>query len=975
MPKRQRSRALSATNKRAKKSNEFDLGDDSGIYEVADILDERKGEYLISWAPHPRTGEEYTPSWTPKVFVNRLAVDHWKETKRRRKAQEQSLRDRETARHNRPERETPSHYIPRARGETPPDASVKRAPKIILRLRPKQSSGQTEIDETHESAVNNQSALTTSTSEPPDSRIQIEVAPISASQRALYSEGYFSDFRSSQVISGTAPEQDSGSRKTESNSYGPVDAAAAPNLTQDHSEYEDIDTPRSTSISSTSNAGGSDAVSTQGTDPSSSASVHQELLVEDSQSAPTTLLYISSQTNSGSTNERSVHSNIVVACSQEVEDISDPSIVAKEPQLDPVSRSQPSQSDPIVDTQSGVVPTSSEPAIADQPIYIPSSGQVVIPASSPENTDAGNNLFRPSSPPIDSPRDQAVGVLASPFRARSQLSSLSTAQAVSRVTDSASALRTQISPNFSHLSSHDSRRQQPDRTSDLLDAFNRARNLTRRHTVVNSVETSLGSLQGPPSQWPDTFHSAPARPYSISDLPTTPVRNMSPASPPSAESEQSQKIQEIVDAGGIITPAQRSLGMTTRSSANRASSPSVLREARSPSAVPNAEFVPMPTEEENRTSERYLTLFPDRLQDATGVSSSLPAGITDDASIDGRSDAGSQVDQPNGDSSAPAPRMQGPMEFAIPVFFPSQQRDTYKQSIVWEKEFLNEFVQKAWSEDSPMISRAKKLLLKLRQITSHPDLMNEESFTQQQTEPTVKAQWDRNCSVKFRFIAYLISELADQNVHIVIDIDPGRLLDTMDNFLTGLEVQHVKAGTEAIFTSPEALRVTLLPKTSSAAGLSPADVVIGFEGSIELIEDHRRALRSHSDGTTAPLLYLVIPKTVEHIERYMSKAPYASLSPAQRTTLLVENAAHLRLEAGFRQIQDQDSGNLASSIAKFLIDGCLADEWPVDGLADLTIKSSSSESQATTASAESAIAASKTNKRPLVGTRDRYSWT
>ena len=60
-------------------------------YAIQSVLDCRRTasgsiEYLIDWAPHPRNGTTYTPSWQPQRNLNPGALrsaDRWERTMRR----------------------------------------------------------------------------------------------------------------------------------------------------------------------------------------------------------------------------------------------------------------------------------------------------------------------------------------------------------------------------------------------------------------------------------------------------------------------------------------------------------------------------------------------------------------------------------------------------------------------------------------------------------------------------------------------------------------------------------------------------------------------------------------------------------------------------------------------------------------------------------------------------------------------------
>ncbi|PNS16536.1 HDA1 complex subunit 3 [Sphaceloma murrayae] len=1053
--KRKRTYEASTSKKRRKQEDHIELGD-PGVFEVDEILEERAGSYKISWAPNSVTGQPYSPTWEKKSNVNREAIEDWEEKKRQRPRQSVSLTPKQGK--GRPPKRRSG--VDSAK-ESSPATPIPRASRRIIQSSPSIGTQlsqaalgtlKSSVEETQTPSQRTQGSLPESFPTPQHQPFEITVTHLRQSQQDQYS---FHDssptFPSSQVITGTAPQLEQGSSSQDHISQRFFDAAAAPDLTQKHSQFENADTTGSgNNTTTTANNTSSDIKPSTFEDDSIQpvTGYSQGQLASQSYVPPT-------QTDSKTSHSGTTQSNDNVVLPDQVEDISDWS--ASSPGRPPRSnryqevRSSVSQETESASSsvsangdhiQSGAVqpdepaqvssksssneesarsvplgthisetfeerdfasqplssalePTASkvialslgsqsfdETDILQRPIgrqgislqrTLPSSiDPAILPVTRSSDSvqlqDSTYQQDRPNQARISRERDPFSHTLQQAFSQRpSQRSRRSTPKAAQRASarlgspfhdsrESAQNLRTFESIRNSRTSS-DFRTQisaQPPRPQavrhgeeNYLDTLQRNIRSNGQHSVL--LDISSGSLPQPPSQWPETFHSAPPRPTTPSDLPATPTRIMSSRSPRSAPSNPSVTIQDIKEAGGPITPAQRSIGMTTRSSANRAGSPALARDARSPSVVPPAEVVPMPTKEENSTSERYLTLVPEKPQDAKRKKKVLPSGIVDEPPADLHMPTAQLSNEHADVAMETSSNASISTEFAVPLFFLGHQRDNYKQTVVWHRGFLEEYLVRLHPETSSLHDKARELLAKLHQVTLHPDLLNEESFTQVQTRPEVKAQWDKDISAKFRFLNYLLTDLASQNVHIVIDVEQGRLLDILDNFLTGLNIDHVKAG-QGRFEETSALRVTLLPKHIPAKSISKADLVIGFEGSKVLIEEGRKDLRMSESGNIAPLLYLVIPKSVEHVERYVQSEPYKSMSALRRLAILVENVGILRNEAGYRQIHDQDSQNCAASISKWLLDGHNGAEWPVDELPDVDIVDSTTESQATTAS-------------------------
>lgn len=1089
--KRKRTYEASTSKKRRKQDDRIELGDPD-VWEVDEILEENAGQYKISWAPNSVTGEIYPPTWEKKGNVNQEAIQDWEEKRRQRQSgllAEKRGRGRPVKRSSLSKKNTtPAALVSNRESEqdSSPATPIPRGSRRVIDSSPSIGTQQTRASQrskrsgvsTQEGAgllEASQQSIPESLSTPEHRPIEIAVPQLRASQQDQFSYHDSSPaFPSSQIITGTAPQPEQSPISQPAPSQRLVDAAAAPDLTQKHSPYENVDTSGSGNNTTTTSA----EASSSEVRPVTVSGDSLRPIVADSLDQVASQSYVpTTQTDSKTSNSGTTLSNIHVAPQEQVEDISDwsassprnPTRSARQHEIrssvsrgvessassgsaieegPPVTRtgrgqatrisnwnqleldSAPaalpathvsetveerdfaSQSVPAANLPSAIIISSGVPEVSSfeetdvsqQPSRrhlvdlhrrIPSSSidSAILPKSQSSSIELqGSAPVQPSSSQLQShvqpgpllqafsprrsqrsrrttpkARSTSVSRLGSPFHDSRESHDRSRNSILNNQSDSTgSNFKTQITPDLRNDIG-----PVANNGSELLRVLQARREHQEPRDQSESGENSTfhissGSLRQPPSQWPETFHSAPPRPATPSDLPLTPTRIMSSKSPQSAPSEPSIRIQELREAGGPITPAQRSIGMTTRSSANRAGSPAFARDARSPSAVPPAEVVPMPTAEENSTSERYLTLVPEKPQDAKRKKKALPSGIIDEIASEvlehplqeTMNSADTTMDMPAEAALSD--------EFIVPLFFLGTQRDSYKGEINYKRNLIEEFLSQPWPENAPIIDRARALVAKLHQITKHPDLMNEESFTQVQTDPRHKAQWDKDTSAKFRFLHFLFAQLADHNFHLVIDVEQGRLLDILDTFLTGLNVQHVRAGTQDILSQASGLRVTLLPKHIDSAEVPKADLVIGFEGSITLIDNERKSLRSRDIGGVVPLLYLVIPKTVEHIERYLQSEPYISTSSTRRLTILIENIGLLRNEAGLRQIHDQDSQNCAASISKWLLDGHPASDWPIDELPDLTLKDPTSDSQATTASESTQpVPASSSSKRSL----------
>ena len=59
--------------------------DDSQEYKIRAIIAENSTHYYIEWGDDEVTGEKWGSTWEPKGNANRLAIEDWEETKRKRR--------------------------------------------------------------------------------------------------------------------------------------------------------------------------------------------------------------------------------------------------------------------------------------------------------------------------------------------------------------------------------------------------------------------------------------------------------------------------------------------------------------------------------------------------------------------------------------------------------------------------------------------------------------------------------------------------------------------------------------------------------------------------------------------------------------------------------------------------------------------------------------------------------------------------
>ncbi|KAK5694787.1 hypothetical protein LTR97_009377 [Elasticomyces elasticus] len=342
---------------------------------------------------------------------------------------------------------------------------------------------------------------------------------------------------------------------------------------------------------------------------------------------------------------------------------------------------------------------------------------------------------------------------------------------------------------------------------------------------------------------------------------------------------------------------------------------------RSPSAIPAVEVPVAASMEDQNTSERYETLMPQAPVNGTRKSVSGPT----------LSRQPSKLLDP-----------QLPHSYMVPIALLGHQRDQYVSLTKAETEFIERFLASS-SPDVYLTRKAEHLMDQKRQIALHPDLVNAETMTPYDVRPEQEAQWYVDCSVKFRFLKELLHGVRDQSLHIAIVTQSGRIVDMLDKFLVGINVQHRRIHeleSANVVSEGQGLIVTLASVRDELRDgqASPADLVIALDPTVSADCLPVRAFKGGEKET--PLATLVVPFSVEHLEQSISTA----LPERSRLRTLVSGFDHYRHDAG--TLEDEQLGLAASAkaLADYLTSHESGQDWPIPTLAALENLDSQTES-------------------------------
>ena len=363
---------------------------------------------------------------------------------------------------------------------------------------------------------------------------------------------------------------------------------------------------------------------------------------------------------------------------------------------------------------------------------------------------------------------------------------------------------------------------------------------------------------------------------------------------------------------------------------------------RSPSAVPHLEPLPPITQEEMNTADRYETLLPQSQDYGNGGerNGSLTA-------------AGTPSKEKNGQDPETAEL------YTIPISMVGPQRDHYPSTVYFYRDSIQRFLEDG-NPDAESVEKLRNFVDRMRRITMHLDLDNAETLTQYDVDPSHQADWDVKSSAKFRFLKDVFYSLRDKDLNVAIVARPGRIVDMLETFLQGKQIPYRRLGTSPpkVSEGQGNAKAILLDTDVEVPEAETADLVIAMENLVRHDTHNIRALR-RKDGTWAPFISLVVPRTVEHVERSLSP----SLSDRAVSRALVSGIFQLRNDAGRLEEGQLPPKETAIALAQYLT-RTEHFTWPIPSLTLLQDLDSQTESELDVESSTAARIGEKRSREP-----------
>jgi hypothetical protein len=277
-------------------------------------------------------------------------------------------------------------------------------------------------------------------------------------------------------------------------------------------------------------------------------------------------------------------------------------------------------------------------------------------------------------------------------------------------------------------------------------------------------------------------------------------------------------------------------------------------------------------------------------------------------------------------------------EFIVPLFIQGRQSDMYTQYITTKKDLLEDFLKDRRGVSSVEI---ENILSQLRAIETHIDLVfaeadsgvldNEASLTQ--AEHATKFGLEN--STKFRFLQTLFHDLrhSEPRKHIVLvmERDNQALFQIIEMFCKAAYINYTMPGKDRKADPQEVVGSILVTILSSDASpiIHVPDLIVCLDGVQDASQIRRKNWANSPDRDVVPVVHLVIPRTVGHIERYIT----ASLDPIDRMHTILASLGHVRPDIGKaideRTPRDTQCALLVADWIKNRMEGA---EWPLPSI-------------------------------------------
>ncbi|APA06148.1 hypothetical protein sscle_01g009180 [Sclerotinia sclerotiorum 1980 UF-70] len=284
-------------------------------------------------------------------------------------------------------------------------------------------------------------------------------------------------------------------------------------------------------------------------------------------------------------------------------------------------------------------------------------------------------------------------------------------------------------------------------------------------------------------------------------------------------------------------------------------------------------------------------------------------------------------------------RKLGRNEFIIPLPMMTQVRDVYDTTIRNKKNDIVSFLGR--SSTAPDSDSMDLMIEELKLICDHQDLIVEESSTQS-LDDSAQARYAVTISTKFLFIQQFLDSLRAAKVHVVI-LARDAILPILESLFRWQQYNYSRPDIPGNpgKSEKDLMEITLLPTWIDVRDciVSPASVVVAFDSSFSASQggdEYSEILPfdPRNPDKRAPLLWLVITNSIEHVELCIP----ATLESSERKDRLVQYVAQTRKFIGRLDTSIYpEPQQAARGAAEYVLDDSIEAEWPIMPMPNIDI--------------------------------------
>ncbi|KAJ5775153.1 uncharacterized protein N7511_000164 [Penicillium nucicola] len=334
----------------------------------------------------------------------------------------------------------------------------------------------------------------------------------------------------------------------------------------------------------------------------------------------------------------------------------------------------------------------------------------------------------------------------------------------------------------------------------------------------------------------------------------------------------------------------------------------------------------------------------------------------------------------------------GPSEFAVTLPMDSRVKDDYERVLADAASSIRRFFvgfqsdsQISASERRNLEQKMQEVVMRLNNVSTHPDLNIATHLADSNTDPEKEASWAEYSSAKFLFLGHLMDTVETHELHVIIAVQHETTQAVIERYLLGKGFAYTRpredmGRTLEVSMSRGPLSFGIHSSESVRELYKPPSAIFAFDASFNPKSPSMQHIRTTyaRNGNLLPVIWFLVANTSEHIQRCLP-----DLTEPERLRWLVHYIARFHDEVGDLQHDALGIHENAEEILTYLLDGVAG--WPLATIEPLAFVSKE-ELEASTPSSGSSLPQPQkrslddegedyTSKRARVDTQDNSQLT